>query len=596
MPTKLKKNIPLSAFISIVFIFSFSFSNGAFANVTRINDVLSSNAEHGVYLDLVNHNAISLNESGNFRPTEPINKAAFFKASMAYLGFEPVQGANHFTGYSDVPENSWFSPYIRKALEIRALTNVLNEEFHPEETLTRQEALVLTMRIYGIPTPLSTPSNQELFIDIRVNHPISPVYAAAKAHGIYIESNREDFRPNLTLTRGDAAILLFKAKNATLSLQNSTEGHVTITVSPPVSTENLTFSEEKLLENEKFGLMVDTWGRIHDSFLYQERISDDYLIYGAINGMVNTLDDPYSTFHTPDQEGESYVYIPEGYEGIGAVIEEIEGQYIIVTTINNSPAYRSGLKSKDIIVELNGNGVLNYTYEQIITQIKGKAGTLLKMKIKRDNAILNFDIIREKITIEAIQRNIVGNNINYLRIDQFTESSGDEFTNHVNEIIDNGSKKLIIDVRNNPGGYLSSTKVILEYFLKSGQVEFITEDNNGQQTKYYSEGEGQLKDWEIVVLVNEGSASASEIFAGALQDYDIAWTIGTTTFGKGSVQEITNYDDNSSLKLTIAKWLTSLGRNIDHTGLSPNQTVSITNAQRQAGQDPQLDAAINHLK
>lgn len=578
-------------------IFTLAFPSLTVAiGMNDIKDVSAHDPQIGIYLDLINNGAITLNLQQQFRPEEPINKAAFLKASMVYLGYKPSPNANNFTGYNDVPEDSWFAPYVKKALEIRAINNVMNESFRPEQTLTRQEALLLAMRIYGIPSPLSTPTADDLFTDIRITHPLAPVYASAKTHGIYFEKGQENFWPNLTLTRSDAADLLFKTKFAAEILAGKSQEHGTVTISPVFVNTSLSDQEKDLLENEKFGLLLDTWNKIHQDFIYQDRISNNTLIYGAITGMVNSLDDPYSIFNTPNSDGNSYVYIPENYEGIGAVIEQIDGQYIIMSTINNSPAYRAGLKSKDVITEIEGKNVSNLTYEQVTALIKGKAGTIIKLKIKRDSVQLNFEIVREKITVEAIIRKLVGNNINYMRIDQFTESSYTEFNTHLEDIYASNSKKLIIDLRNNPGGYLSSTQDILGHFLTSGQVEFVTVNKDQRQTKYLSNGDAKLKDYRTVVLVNEGSASASEIFAGALQDYKLAQIIGVTTFGKGSVQEITSYHDNSSLKLTIAKWLTPLLRDVNHIGIVPDQIVKITDLQKQTGQDPQLEAAIKYLQ
>lgn len=563
-------------------------------SIQEISDVSSQDPRVGIYSDLINSGALSLDGQKRLRPTEPINKAAFFKAAMVYFGYQPST-FNNFTGYADIPEDAWFAPYVKKALEIRAISNTLNENFYPEQTLTRQEGLLLAMRIYGIPSPLTTPKSEDLYTDIRINHPIAAVYASAKKHGIYFENSQENFWPNLTLTRGDAADLLFKSKLAADILSGRSEGFGTISVTPVLVESTLSQEEKELLENEKFGLLLDAWKRIHRDFMYQQNVNNNTLIYGAITGMVDSLDDPYSNFNTPDSDGNSYVYIPEDYEGIGAIIEQLDGQYVVMTTINNSPAYRAGLKSRDIILEIDGKSVNTMTYEQVTAQIKGRAGSILRLKIKRDNQQLNFEIVREKITIESIQLKIVGNQINYLRIDQFTEDGHGEFESHLSEIFASGSKKLIIDLRNNPGGYLSSTQDILGHFLDSNQIEFITVDNNGQQTRYYSNGDGKLKDFRTVVLVNEGSASAAEIFAAALQDYKLARIIGTTTFGKGSVQEITSYYDNSSLKLTIAKWLTPMQRDLNHLGLVPDQIVQISDLQRQSGQDPQLDAAILYL-
>lgn len=593
----MQKNINTKA-ISALFTTFFSF--GLFAPVmaataTDLKDVSHTDSRMGIYLDLINNNALSLNNQGYFRPDEPINKAAFVKAALAYQGFQPASSLNYFTGYSDVPEESWFAPYVKKAIEMRVLSNDLNDQFHPDQPLSRQEALVLTMDFYGIPTPLSYPTSKDLYKDIRTTHPLASLYASAKAHRIYFEQDQENFVPTKTLTRGDAADLLFKAKIAqtVLNFSESGSGSVTIAVPPSYLDNNI---NNDLLQNEKFDIFLDTWSKINSQYVYSNGYSKNELVYGAISGMVDSLNDPYSTFKAPDGDGGSYIYIPENYEGIGAIIEEIDGNYVVQTTITNSPAYRAGLKSKDIILEIDGKNLENLTYEQTTALIKGKAGTTVKLKVKRDNSLLNFEIVREKITIEAIQRKELTGGINYLRIDQFTENSYQEFNSHIETIKASGSKKLIIDLRNNPGGYLSSTQQILGHFLSSGQIEFYTSDKNKLLTAYISEGDADLKGFQTVVLVNEGSASASEIFAGAMQDYDLAYLIGNTTFGKGSVQEITNYSDNSSLKLTIAKWLTPQKRDIDHVGIVPDLKVTITDEQRQKGVDPQLDAAINHLK
>ncbi len=587
---------PFSAFtVSLAIFLNFSLTPALQAlSITDIKDVSPKDPRVGMFIDLIENGAFSLDRRGDFRPAEAISRAAFLKASLSYLGFKPVKTLNSFTGYSDVPENSWFAPYVKKALEIRALTNNLNDRFYPEQSLTRQEGLLLIMRIYGLPIPLTAPDSSELYSDIRPNHPLASVYAAAKSHYLYFEKDQEAFRPNLLLTRGDAADLLFKAKIASqlLTPNDHPYGSVTISVSSPSPVDD---SQTDLLENEKFGILLDTWSKINTQFVYTEKVSQDKLVYGAIGGMVDSLDDAYSTFNSPDADGSSYIYIPEDYEGIGAVIEQTDGNFIILTTLNNSPAYRAGLKSKDIIQEIDGKSLTGLTYEQVTSLIKGRAGTTVKLKIKRDSTLLNFEIVREKITIEALQWKTVGNNINYLRIDQFTESSGQEFADYLVEMQKAGSKKLIVDLRNNPGGYLTSTQDILGHFLTDGQVEFYTVDRNNNRTQYLSNGLGELKDYQVVVLVNEGSASASEIFAGALQDYQLAHLIGNTTFGKGSVQEITNYSDNSSLKLTIAKWLTPKLRDINHVGLVPDQSVTISDQQKQLGLDPQLTAAIQYL-
>lgn len=597
MNTKtLQNNSKLALASLLIGIFGF-YSQTLALSATDLKDVDYKDTRLGIYLDVIQNNAITLDKSGNFRPDQPINKAAFIKGAMTYLGYTPAKTFNFYTGYSDVPEESWYAPYVKKALELRVLNNKLGDKFLPESNLTRQEALLLSMDLFGLPTPLVTPTADKLYKDIRLTHPLASVYASAYAHGIYFEQDQQNFLPNKILTRGDAADLLFKTKLAMLiQAGQSTQGYGTVSVyKPDFSNNGLSQEEIDLLENQKFAILLDAWKKINQQYVYTDKVDQNELIYHAISGMVDSLDDPYSVFRSPESDGAQYIYIPEDYEGIGAVIENIDNQYVVQTTINNSPADRAGLRSKDIITEVEGKDVSKLTLDEVMALIKGKSGSKLHLKVKRGLEIISFEIVREKISIESMHKETLSNNINYLRIDQFTEDGYSEFTTFIDEIKNSGSKKLIIDLRNNPGGYLTTTQAILGHFLTNGQVEFLTTDKNGALEPFTSGGNGELKDYKIVVLINEGSASAAEIMAGALQDYKLAYLIGTTTFGKGSVQEITSYEDNSSLKLTIAKWLTPLKRDINHKGITPDKEVKITDLQRQTGQDPQLEEALTYL-
>lgn len=571
-------------FLSFTATFLIFQSVSATVSITDIKDVKALDPNVGIYRELINSNALSLDQNGNFRPNELINKASFLKAALTYSGFKPQPSFNFFTGYIDVPEESWFAPYVKKALEIRALSNRLGDNFFPAQNLTRQDGLLLVMSIYGIPTPFVQPTAKELYKDIRINHPLVNIYASAHRRGIYFEKDQEYFYPSRLLTRGDAADLLFKAKMASGGASSTI-----VTVSIPDQ------SAEDLLQNEKFAILVDAWQKIHSQFVYTDQIDENQLVYGAISGMVEALEDPYSTFRAPNSFGQSFIFIPENYEGIGTVIELIDNNYTVQTTLNNSPAERAGLKTGDIITAISGQTITDLTMDQVMALIRGKAGTTLSLTVLRAGQTLSFNIVREKIDIQSIHVEVLPNNIHYLRIDQFTENTANEFNTALIDIKASASKKLILDLRNNPGGYLSSTQEILGHFIAKDQVVFYIEDKDKAQTPYTSSGTADLKDYQIVVLINEGSASAAEIAAGALQDYQLAHLIGTTTFGKGSVQEITNYTDNSTLKLTIAKWLTAKQRDINHIGIVPTQEVKITDAQKAAGQDPQLDAAKAYL-
>jgi carboxyl-terminal processing protease len=574
-------------FSSILAVFSFS----GLTQAAQINDLSNNSPQYTAINSLVDAKAFSLDDQGNFRPDQPINQVAFLKAALTYSGFNPKPSLNFFTGYLDVPEESWFAPYVKRALEIRLITNNIDSYFYPDRPINRQEGLLLSMQLFGVPTPYSEPEPGELFEDIRSTSQFSFIYKIAKDLNINFSLEPEYFRPARTLTRADAAELLYKSSLVGQAYLENPQIGPTITVAPEYGEH-----DADLYKNEQFGIFLDTWNKINSSYLYTDQVNSKELLYGAISGMVDTLDDPYSTFSMPGEEGQEVIYILEEYEGIGAVIEKVGESFIIQTTLNNSPAFRAGLQTGDIIQEINGKNVTNMTLDEAFDEIQGSAGTKITIKVKRGNQVLSFSMIREKINIDSIHLSTATPGINLLRIDQFTKQSADEFATAIEQIENSGSKKLIIDLRNNPGGYLSSTQLIMNYFLDFDQIEFYTESKDGSQTPYFSTGSAQLKDFEIVLLINQGSASAAEIMAGALQDYDLAHLIGTQTFGKGSVQEISEYTDNSSLKLTIAKWLTPKKNSINLTGVTPDQIVSITQEQKAAGQDPQLEAAINYLK
>ncbi len=585
---KIKTNYKTSYFISLL-ILIFTTANTVYAQSSiLINDIPNSDPNFLIYQDLIQNKAFSLDQNGNFNPNAPINKVAFLKAALTYSGFQVESKLNYFTGYSDVPEDSWFAPYVKKALESRVLQNQLNDLLNPDQILNRQEGLLLTLNIFGLSTPPQKLTENDLFEDIRLNHPLVNVYAAIKKYQIYLDNDQNHFYPARTLTRKDAAELIYKVKTV------STKG--TIIINNVVNIPNNSpISHSDLTSQSKFPMLQDAWYRINNTFINSNQLNKDQLIYSAINGMVNSLNDNYSAFHSPESNGTSYVYIPENYEGVGIIVNNINNQFVIEAVIQNSPAHKSGLLVSDQIIKIANTDVQNLNIEQVFNLIKGKAGTILNIQIKRNGTLIDYKITREKIDLESIQYKKLDNNINYIRISQFTENSSVEFENILNQLKESKSQKLIIDLRNNPGGYLLSTQEILNHFLPKGEIIFFVKDNNSNQS-YISNGPGELNQWKIVILMNRESASASEIFAGALQDKNIGYIIGTTSFGKGSVQEITEYIDNSSLKLTIAHWLTPNQKDINKVGITPNKTINITDYQKQNNQDPQLEEALNYLK
>jgi carboxyl-terminal processing protease len=313
------------------------------------------------------------------------------------------------------------------------------------------------------------------------------------------------------------------------------------------------------------------------------------LLYGSIKGMVNGLNDPYTNFLDPD-EAKDYFNSNKGeFEGIGATLKQ-SGEYVAVESpIDGSPAQIAGMLPNDIIIEVQDEDMRNKSVYTVASKIRGEAGTKVKIKIYRESSsdMLDLIITRQKIVIDNIQFKIQKDNIVELKILKFTDETPDIFNRKwdqiVNEILLKKPKAIVIDLRNNPGGFVNSVEYVLEDFLNKGDLLYMEEDKRGRQYKYQSTRNGKLSNIPIVVIVNEGSASASEIFAGAIQDHNRGKVIGQKTVGKGVEQKLVRFNDGSLLQVVFQKWLTPNGKNI--TSSEPiNPDVLIEGAQNQMDQ------------
>jgi carboxyl-terminal processing protease len=348
-------------------------------------------------------------------------------------------------------------------------------------------------------------------------------------------------------------------------------------------------------------LDLDTFWEAYDTiqktFYYQNDIDQQTLEYGAVKGMIDALGNDYTLFMDPDETTEFDAQLEGELEGIGAVLREEEGRIIVVETIPESPAERAGLKPEDIILEIDGELASKMNFFDAISSIRGTRGTTVVLNIYREKANEAFDvsIVREKIEIESVVREDLEDNLVYVALNTFNEHTAEEFSEVINSLILDKPKGLIIDLRFNGGGLLNESVDILSYLLDTNLTAVVLKDLNNE-IPFYTEDKAKLLDVPIVVLVNEGSASAAEIVAGALQDYDRAIIMGEKTFGKGSVQEITYFNDQSSLRVTSAAWYTPKDRNIDGVGLEPDISVSITDEDIENQFDRQKEEAIKYLK
>lgn len=347
-----------------------------------------------------------------------------------------------------------------------------------------------------------------------------------------------------------------------------------------------------------FGLFWKAWDELHKKYVEPDKLEDGALLYGAVEGMIRGAKDPYTVFFPPE-EAKSFTQDVQGsFGGIGAEIGKKNGSISIIAPLEDSPAQHAGILAGDKIVKINGESTDEFSVEQAVTKIRGEVGTKVTLTILRGNngaKAKDITITRAIIKIPIIKLEYKDNKIAHLSFYSFTATAPFEFQQAVSKILVSGSKGVILDLRNNPGGYLEVAVDIAGWFFNPGDLVAVEDYGNGKTTEFKTSGLGGLKNYPLVVLVNQGSASASEILAGALRDNKNVKLIGTKTFGKGSVQELTNFEDGSSLKVTVARWLTPKGTSISEKGLEPDHKVEITEEDINAKRDPQLDKAIEIL-
>lgn len=353
-----------------------------------------------------------------------------------------------------------------------------------------------------------------------------------------------------------------------------------------------------------FDTFWEIWNYIQKNYITQP-VEETRLFYGALAGMVASLNDPYSIYFNPQTALEFQQDLAGNFEGIGAEIGIKKDQLTIISPLPNTPAERAGLKAGDIIVAIDHIDTRGMSLDMAVSLIRGKKGTEVVLTILRNGAETTQDIsvVRDEITVESVRWEIkeVTNDLAqnekplhlaYIKIIQFSDDTIPLFNKAVKEIIKQDIDGIILDLRGNPGGYLEAAIDIASQWIEDGSV-VKEEFSNGKSDQYYeARGRALLKDFKTVVLINNGSASGSEIVAGALQDYGLAVIVGERSFGKGSVQELESFSDGSAVKLTVANWLTPKGRRIEDEGIKPDIEVALTDEDYDNDRDPQLDKAV----
>lgn len=398
---------------------------------------------------------------------------------------------------------------------------------------------------------------------------------------------------NVGVLAGQASSTTAATATATTTVQTNTEARSLFDIF--TNTESVQVPE---------GVDLDTfwkvWNIINEKYVASEMPSDKEKTWGAVSGLVDSLGDPYSVFMPPQEAKLFEDDVSGSFDGVGMEVGLRDNILTVVSPLKNTPADRAGVLAGDAIVQINGTSTYDLSLEEAVTLIRGPRGTVVTLSIVREgaDAPLEINITRDKIVIPIIETTLRKDGIFVIELYSFSETSPELFAQAIQEFKKSGSRRLILDLRNNPGGLLDAATNIAGNFLPSGKLVAREDYGTGkEETEHRTSGNFLLKDYDytMVILINQGSASASEILAGALSEYNIASLIGEKSYGKGSVQELIKFEDGSSLKLTVARWLTPKGVSISEKGLVPHVEVPLTIDDIKAKKDPQLDAAVKKV-
>ncbi|MEK7180740.1 MAG: S41 family peptidase [Patescibacteria group bacterium] len=342
----------------------------------------------------------------------------------------------------------------------------------------------------------------------------------------------------------------------------------------------------------------EAWNLINKEYLKAPEVKNQDKVYGAISGLINSLGDPNSEFFNPDDGKKFGEDVQGNFGGIGAEIGMDSGHLIVVSPLKGTPAEKAGLKPKDFIVEINSTSTEGMSVEGAVKIIRGEIGTKVKLTIIREGLEKprDFSITRENISIPTLDFEMKDGDIAYVALRSFNANANSLFFNAMTKILSNGSRGMVLDLRNNPGGFLQVAIDLAGWFLPRGTLVVKEASRIEGEKKFLSSGNAALKNFPVVVLMNGGSASASEILAGALRDQRQVKIIGEKSFGKGTVQQIESLSDGSSVKITIAHWIMPKGKLIDHVGIEPDFNIKLTDKDITDKKDPQLDKAIEILQ
>ncbi|KKP96150.1 MAG: Carboxyl-terminal protease [Candidatus Moranbacteria bacterium GW2011_GWE1_36_7] len=370
----------------------------------------------------------------------------------------------------------------------------------------------------------------------------------------------------------------------------------------PVSIEKAVFDnkDENVDSSIDFSLFWNVWELLKEKFVDTDKLDARKLYYGAIKGMMEATGDPYTTFFDPEENKKFGEDISGNFEGIGAELGIKSGILTVIAPLQGTPAEKAGLRSGDKIIKIDGKTAAEMSIEEAVDNIRGQKGSSVALTIFREGQQDTQDITvkRDVINVKSVTFELKEKNIALIKVTRFGDDTTKGFTDAINSALQQKASGVVIDLRNNPGGYLESAIDVASKLLVKNKIVVIEENGDKSQKKMYSRGGDLASSLETVVLINEGSASASEILAGALKDNrpDNVTLVGKKSFGKGSVQEFVKMSQGTAAKITVARWLTPNGTQINEQGIKPDKEVELSNEDYNNNKDPQMEAALQILK
>ncbi|MDP2629140.1 MAG: S41 family peptidase [Candidatus Harrisonbacteria bacterium] len=364
------------------------------------------------------------------------------------------------------------------------------------------------------------------------------------------------------------------------------------------SIENVKNIDEEAQEAD-FRLFWEAWDKLKALHIRGNEISSQELLYGAVSGLAGAFDDPYTTFFPPEEAKKFEEDVKGRFGGIGAEIGlNKNGVLTIVAPLKDSPAEAAGLQAADLILEIDGESTQDINIDEAVSNIRGEEGSTVVLTIFREgfNETKEVSIIRAQIKVPTLEYKLVDDDrFAHIRLFSFNENAPQVFADALQQSLDDKTEGIILDLRNNPGGFLQIANSLAGWFLEDGQIVVTERFRVGKDQVFKAQGPGLFKNTPMVILINQGSASASEILAGALRDHNKVPLVGQTSFGKGTVQELVRLRGEASLKITIAEWEMPAGEILSEDGLTPDVEVEFSDEDLEAGIDTQLNKAIETL-